>query len=256
MKKTILITGATAGIGKSIAEKFAQENYNLIITGRRKDRLEALEKALQTSFDIEIQSLCFDVRNRKETEEILNRIDKVRFPKIDILVNNAGLASGLNTIDEGDINDWEKMIDTNIKGLLYVSRFIIDKMKLQNEGHIFNIGSTAAKDVYQNGNVYCATKHAVDALNKSMRIELLPYGIKVTAIHPGAVETEFSIVRFHGDKARADKVYEGFDPLQAEDIANTIFYCASLPKHVCINDLTITTLTQANAIYNIKRKVY
>jgi NADP-dependent 3-hydroxy acid dehydrogenase YdfG len=170
---------------------------------------------------------------------------------IDILVNNAGLAAGLSTIDEGDMDDWDVMIDTNVKGLLYVTRQVLPLMK-ERGGHIFNIGSTASKLVYKNGNVYCATKFAVDALSQSMRIDLLPYGIKVTAVHPGMAETEFSIVRFKGDIDRADAVYRGFEPLRAEDVANTVYYCATLPPHVCINDLTMTCISQATSVYTIK----
>ncbi len=256
MKRTILITGATAGIGKSTAHLFAQKGYQLILTGRRNDRLLSLKKELEEKYNTIIQTLNFDVRNIEEIEQSLATIDKAKFPTIDILLNNAGLASGVTTIDNGLFSDWDVMIDTNVKGLLYVTRTLLPQLKEQEDAHIINIGSTAGKDVYQNGNVYCATKHAVDALSKSMRIELLPFGIKVTSINPGACETEFSIVRNHGDKAKADKVYEGFDPLRPEDIADTILYCAELPKHVCVNDLTVTCLTQANANYNIKKKVY
>jgi NADP-dependent 3-hydroxy acid dehydrogenase YdfG len=176
------------------------------------------------------------------------------FPTIDILLNNAGLASGMGPIDDGQYDDWNVMIDTNVKGLLYVSREIMPILKQQGFGHIINISSTAGKDVYQNGNVYCASKHAVDALTKSMRIDLLPYGIKVTSINPGACETEFSLVRFKGDHDKAKAVYDGFTPLTPEDVADAIYYTATLPKHVCINDLTLTCLTQANANYNIKKK--
>lgn len=256
MKKTIFITGATSGIGKSTAYLFAQKGYQLILTGRRQNRLEEITADLKKQFDTEIQTLCFDVRSAEETEKAIEKIDYNRFPTIDILVNNAGLASGVSTIDKGTFEDWDKMIDTNVKGLLYVTRTLLPQLKKQSDAHIINIGSTAGKNVYQNGNVYCATKHAVDALSQSLRIELLPFGIKVTSINPGACETEFSIVRNHGDKEKADQVYEGFDPLRPEDIADTIYYCANLPKHVCINDLTLTCLTQANANYNIKKKVY
>lgn len=255
MKKTILITGATAGIGRSTAELFAKKGYNLILTGRRLERLQELKEEL-ASEDCQIQILHFDVRELEQVQEAISSIDRSVFPHIDILLNNAGLASGLDRIDEGKYDDWNRMIDTNIKGLLYMSREIIPLMKEQGHGHIFNLGSTAGKDVYDKGNVYCATKHAVGALNTSMRLELLDYGIKVTAINPGAVETEFSIVRHHGDEEKAAKNYEGYDPLKAEDVADAIFYCASLPKHVCINDLTMTCLTQANAHYKILKKVY
>jgi NADP-dependent 3-hydroxy acid dehydrogenase YdfG len=255
MQKTVLITGATSGIGKSCAYLFAKNNYNLIITGRRNDRLLALQNELLDTYQIQIQALCFDVRNAKEVNENLSQIDSNKFPIIDILINNAGLAAGFGSIDAGEIEDWDVMLDTNVKGLLYVSREIIPIFKQQGYGHIINISSTAGKDVYANGNVYCASKHAVDALSKSMRIDLLNFGIKVTSINPGACETEFSLVRFKGDEERAKQVYEGFTPLQADDIADAIFYTANLPKHVCVNDLTITCLTQANANYNIKKIV-
>jgi 3-hydroxy acid dehydrogenase/malonic semialdehyde reductase len=255
MQKTVLITGATSGIGKSCAYLFAKNNYNLIITGRRNDRLLALQNELLDTYQIQIQVLCFDVRNAKEVNENLSQIDSNKFPIIDILINNAGLAAGFGSIDAGEIEDWDVMLDTNVKGLLYVSREIIPIFKQQGYGHIINISSTAGKDVYANGNVYCASKHAVDALSKSMRIDLLNFGIKVTSINPGACETEFSLVRFKGDEERAKQVYEGFTPLQADDIADAIFYTANLPKHVCVNDLTITCLTQANANYNIKKIV-
>ncbi len=253
MKKSILITGATSGIGKSTAYLFASKGYNLLLTGRREERLQEIKTELEKEYNSTVQTLCFDIRNQDEVKENLASIDHELFPTIDILLNNAGLASGLNTIDNGEFSDWDVMIDTNVKGLLYVTRTLLPKLKEQKTAHIINIGSTAGKNVYQNGNIYCATKHAVDALSQSMRIELLPFGIKVTAINPGACETEFSVVRFKGDKERADKVYKDFDPLTPEDIADTIYYCATLPKHVCINDLTLTCLTQANANYNIKK---
>jgi NADP-dependent 3-hydroxy acid dehydrogenase YdfG len=253
MKKSIFITGATSGIGKSTAYLFASNGYNLILTGRREERLQQIKNELESEHPITIQTLCFDVRDQEAVKNAIENINNDLFPNIDILVNNAGLASGTNTIDNGEFSDWDVMIDTNVKGLLYVTRTLLPKLKKQKTAHIINIGSTAGKNVYQNGNVYCATKHAVDALSQSMRIELLPFGIKVTSINPGACETEFSIVRYHGDKERADKVYEGFDPLTPKDIADTILYCANLPKHVCINDLTLTCLTQANANYNIKK---
>jgi 3-hydroxy acid dehydrogenase / malonic semialdehyde reductase len=255
MNKTILITGATSGIGKSTAYLFAKHQYNLILTGRRKERLASIEADLKSTFNIDIQTLCFDVRNAIEVQQAMASIDKVRFPIIDILLNNAGLAAGFGSIDEGQLSDWDVMIDTNVKGLLYVSKEIIPWFKAQGYGHIINISSTAGKDVYANGNVYCASKHAVDALTQSMRIDLLNDGIKVTSINPGACETEFSIVRFKGDEEKANKIYEGFTPLKPEDVADAIFYTATLPKHVCVNDLTLTCLTQANANYNVKRIV-
>jgi NADP-dependent 3-hydroxy acid dehydrogenase YdfG len=252
MTKTVLITGATSGIGKSCAVKFAKEGCHVIITGRREDRLHELEQFLQENFKVHTQALCFDVRDLQQTQNALAQIDKTTFPVIDILINNAGLAAGFSTIDEGDYDDWNVMLDTNVKGLLHVSREIIPYMKAQGQGHIINISSTAGKDVYPKGNVYCASKHAVDALSKSMRIDLLPYQIKVTAINPGACETEFSLVRFKGDEEKAKSVYQGYQPLRPEDIADAAYYCASLPPHVCINDLTLTCTAQANAHYSFK----
>lgn len=253
--RVVLITGATSGIGKSCAEIFAKNEFDLILTGRRNERLIELKKDLENLYSIHIQTLCFDVRKIEETQQALQKIDTNIFPKIDILINNAGLASGLSSIDDGQYDDWNVMIDTNVKGLLYVTREVIPIMKKQGFGHIINMSSTAGKDAYPNGNVYCASKHAVDALSKSMRIDLLNYGIKVTSINPGACETEFSLVRFKGDEERAKKVYDGFTPLKPEDVADAVFYTATLPKYVCINDLTITCLTQANAHYNIKNVV-
>jgi 3-hydroxy acid dehydrogenase / malonic semialdehyde reductase len=247
--KTILITGATSGFGLAIAQRFAAGGYSLIITGRRQERLERIKEELESAHTVSVTTLAFDVRNKEAVNEAIASIGD---RSIDILVNNAGLAAGLTTIDEGDTDDWEQMIDTNIKGLLYTTRAILPRMKARCSGHIINIGSTAGKLVYKNGNVYCATKFAVDALNQAMRIELLPYSIKVTAINPGAAETEFSLVRFKGDAARAESVYQGFQPLKAEDIADAAWYCANLPAHVCVNDLTLTCTTQANGIYNIK----
>lgn len=249
MKKTILITGATSGFGEAIARRFAAGGYDLILTGRRGERLDALCKELEEAHQVKTQALCFDVRDRAAVAEAASQIASTA---VDILVNNAGLAAGLGPIDEGDLDDWDQMIDTNVKGLLYMTRAIVPKMVAAGAGHIINIGSTAAKLVYKNGGVYCASKHAVDALSQSMRIDLLPHRIKVTSINPGAAETEFSIVRFKGDETRAKSVYEGYKPLQAEDIADTVWYCANLPAHVCINDLTLTCLTQANGFYSIR----
>ena len=255
MNRTVLITGATSGIGQSCAVQFAKNNFNLILTGRRLDRLTALKASLEEQYHCAVQILCFDVRHLEETKQAIASIDTTRFPVIDILINNAGLASGMSTIDEGDYDDWNVMIDTNVKGLLHVSREVMPMMKRQGVGHIVNISSTAGKDVYAKGNVYCATKHAVDALSKSMRIDLLPYGIKVTSVNPGACETEFSLVRFKGDEDRANAVYDGFTPLTPSDVADAIYYACTLPTHVCINDLTLTCLTQANAHYTIKKTV-
>ncbi len=241
-----LITGATSGIGKSTALEFAKHGYNLIITGRRQERLAELKVALVKDFKINVLELCFDVRDEKQVADAINSIPS-DFKAIDVLVNNAGLAAGLSTIQDGKINHWEQMIDTNIKGLLYVTKHISQIMIQNKKGHIINIGSIAGKEVYANGNVYCATKHAVDALNKGMRIDLLPHGIKVSAVNPGMVETEFSIVRFDGDEERAKKVYENIVPLKPEDIAETIYWMASRPAHVNINDILIMPSIQANS---------
>lgn len=251
MNKMVFITGATSGFGEAIATRFAREGCDLIITGRRGERLEALQETLEAAYGVRVHTLEFDVRDKDAVATAVNVI-RQQVSRIDILVNNAGLASGLASIEEGDTDDWDVMIDTNVKGLLYVTRQIAPIMKEQAGGHIINIGSTAGKLVYKNGNVYCATKFAVDALTQAMRIDLLTYGIKVTAINPGAAETEFSLVRFKGDEERAKNTYQGFHPLQAADIADAAWYCASLPPHVCINDLTMTCLTQANGVYNIK----
>ncbi|MDN3581312.1 SDR family oxidoreductase [Mucilaginibacter flavus] len=252
MSKIALITGATAGIGEACAHVFAREGYNLILTGRREDRLNKVASHLNDKYNVEVTAMSFDVRNRAEVIENLNELP-AEWKKVDVLVNNAGLSQGLDPIQKGDIDDWETMIDTNIKGLLYVSKVVSNWMIDNGKGHIINLGSIAGKEVYPNGNVYCATKHAVDALNKGMRADLLPYGIKVTAVHPGAVETEFSEVRFKGDKDRAKKVYDGFEPLVADDIAETIWFAASRPAHVNINDLVIMPTAQATAT-NIYRK--
>jgi 3-hydroxy acid dehydrogenase / malonic semialdehyde reductase len=250
MKKTILITGASSGFGKAIAGLFAKNDYNLIITGRRNERLLEISNELKGKYNTTVTTLEFDVRDNNAVKAaILSLPESI---SIDILVNNAGLASGLSTIDEGDTADWDVMIDTNVKGLLYVTRQVLPIMKKQGRGHIFNIGSTAGKLVYKNGNVYCATKFAVEALSQSMRIDLLPHNIKVTEINPGMAETEFSLVRFKGDAERAKKVYEGFQALKPEDIADVVLYCSNLPEHVCINDITITATNQANSFYTIK----
>jgi len=252
MKEIALITGATAGFGEAIAEKFAQNGYNLILTGRRKELLEKVSRRLSDKYGAEVLPLCFDVRNFKEVEQHLGQLPDT-WQTIDVLVNNAGLAVGLSSVQEGVIDDWERMIDTNVKGLLYVTRTIAPLMIKRQQGHIFNIGSIAGKEVYVNGNVYCATKHAVDALSKAMRMDLLPHNIRVTQICPGAAETEFSIVRFKGDQQRADNVYKGYEPLHAEDIANVIYFTATLPSHVNINDLVIMPTAQAGTtVWNKK----
>jgi len=241
-----LITGATSGIGKSTAIEFAKNGYDLIITGRRQDRLLDLRKDLIEKYHVNILNLCFDVRVEQDVKNAIDSIP-IELRKIDILVNNAGLSAGLTGIQDGKFSHWEQMIDTNIKGLLYVTKHISAIMIQNQKGHIINLGSIAGKEVYANGNVYCATKHAVDALNKGMRIDLLPHGIKVSSINPGMVETEFSIVRFDGDEERAKKVYENIVPLKPEDIAETIYWMASRPAHVNINDLIIMPTIQANA---------
>lgn len=243
MNKTALITGATSGIGKATAQLLAQNNYNLILCGRRKNRLEQLEKELSQL--TKIYSLEFDVSDKKTVFEKINSLPEA-FSKIDILINNAGNAHGLDPIQDGDLDDWENMIDINLKGLLYVSKAIIPKMIAQKSGHIINIGSTAAKQVYPNGNVYCATKHAVDALNKAMKMDLNPYGIRVGAIHPGLVETEFSQVRFKGNIEKASNVYKGFTPLKPEDIADIIHFVISRPYHVNISDLVVMCTAQGS----------
>lgn len=251
-KKIAFITGATAGIGKASAEQFAKNGYNIIITGRRKERLDEFSNQLKSNYNIDVLSLNFDVRNLKEVETAILSIPE-NWKQIHVLLNNAGLAAGLNTIQEGNIDDWERMIDTNIKGLLYMTRSIAPIMVKNGFGHIINIGSIAGKEVYANGNVYCATKHAVDALNKGMRIDLLPHNIKVTAINPGMVETEFSIVRFNGDEDRAKNVYKGLQPLLPEDIAETVYWVASRPAHVNINDIIIMPTVQANATTTLRK---
>jgi 3-hydroxy acid dehydrogenase / malonic semialdehyde reductase len=244
MSKIALVTGATSGIGRATARILAKNNYKIIICGRRKDRLELLEKEL--SQITEVHTLEFDVRDKKAVFEQINSIPEA-FSKIDVLVNNAGNAHGLDPIQNGNLDDWDAMIDINVKGLLYVSKAIIPQMIKRKSGHIINIGSTAGKEVYPNGNVYCATKHAVDALNKSMKMDLNPYGIRVSAIHPGMVETEFSEVRFKGDKDRAANVYKGLTPLQPEDIADVIHFVVSRPAHVNISDLIVMATAQGSA---------
>ena len=255
MNKTALITGATSGIGLATAERLASEGYNLILTGRREDRLQQIATSIQNQHQVDVKSLPFDVR---DNDEVKTSVQKVKdwSVQIDVLVNNAGLASGLDKLQDGDIEDWDKMIDTNVKGLLYVSRQIIPLMIDAGRGHIVNIGSIAGKEVYPNGNVYCGTKHMVDALNKSMRRELAEHGIKVSAVNPGAVETEFSIVRLHGDEEKAKKVYQGFENLVADDIADAVHYVVSRPEHVNINDLIIMPKAQPAAGHIVRNKGY
>ena len=248
MNKIILITGATSGFGKAMAEKFAAAKWNCIITGRRADRLHTLAKELQTSYGIETLPLVFDVQDRKEVFAAFENLS-AQWKEIDVLVNNAGLALGRDSFENANLDDWDTMMDTNVKGMMYVTKAVLPYMTVRKKGHIINMGSVAGKEVYKDGNGYCASKYAVDALSKSMRIDLLPHRIKVTAIHPGAAETEFAIVRFKGDVSKASQVYDGYTPLHAEDIADIAFYCATLPEHVCINDLVVTCTAQADAIY-------
>jgi 3-hydroxy acid dehydrogenase / malonic semialdehyde reductase len=252
MNKIIMVTGATSGFGKAIALKFAGNGYNVIITGRRKERLDSLEKELLLNRGINVLSMNFDVRNRKETEAAVKGLTD-EWKNVDILVNNAGLAAGFSHIDEGNTDDWDRMIDTNLKGLLYVTRAVVPLMVERKSGYIFNISSIAGKEEYEYGNVYCATKHAVDSLSRSMRIDLLKHNIKVTNIAPGMAETEFSLVRFNGDKEKAEAVYKGIEAMTADDIAEAVFHCASMPAHVCINDIVITPTQQASAVYNYRR---
>ncbi len=251
--KTALITGATSGIGRSTAKRLASIGYDVIITGRRKERLEALKKEIKTKYQTDVLALNFDVRKYEEVEKFLGHLEG-KWKDIDVLVNNAGLAVGFGPINEGDPKDWDTMIDTNIKGLLYVSKVVMQNMIARQKGHIINIASVAGKEVYYHGNVYCATKHAVDALSKAMRIDLLPYNIKVTNIAPGMVDTEFSIVRYKGDKEKADRVYRGFEPLHADDIADAVEYVVTRPEHVTINDMLIMPTAQANTSHLIRNE--
>ena len=242
MDKSALITGASSGIGLACAEILAAHGFNLVLTARRADRLTEIADRLQNEYHISVNTLVFDVRDKAQVTSALQNV-----PAPDVLVNNAGLALGLSHFYAGDTNQWDTMIDTNIKGLLYTSRIMAEKMIARGSGHIVNIGSIAGKEVYENGNVYCASKHAVDALTRSMRIELASKGVKVTGIHPGAVETEFSIVRFNGDEERAKKVYEGFENLVAADIADAVHWAVSRPLHVNINDIVIMPSAQPAA---------
>lgn len=252
MNKIALVTGATAGIGEAIAHKMAALNFNLILTGRRKERLEALKEKLSQKFSIEIITLNFDVRNNDEVESQIDQLEG-DWKNIDLLVNNAGLAAGFGTIQDGAIGDWERMIDTNIKGLLYMTRKVSPLMIARQKGQIINIGSIAGKEVYPNGGVYCSTKHAVDALTKGMRMDMLAHGIKVTAIHPGMVDTEFSVVRFDGDKEKAGAVYQGLTPLYADDIAEAVEFAVTRPAHVNINDMIIMPTAQASAAVIVRK---
>jgi len=248
MKKIVFITGATSGIGAACASKFAAAGYQLIITGRRSERLAALKQAVEQKFNSKVLALRFDVQDKVAVEAAVASLPE-EWQAIDILINNAGLAAGRDSFEDASIDDWETMLNTNVHGLLYVSKAIVPLMMANKKGHIINMGSIAGKEVYEKGNVYCASKFAVDALSKAMRIDLLKYNIKVTAIHPGAVETEFALVRFKGDADKAAATYTGIKPLSGDDIADTIFYCSQLPAHVCINDLVITPTQQAGTYY-------
>ncbi len=246
MNKIVFITGATSGFGEATARKFAQEGFDVLINGRRADRLERLKNELEVQHKIKCHLLQFDVRAKDDVFNSVNNLPS-EWKNIDVLINNAGLALGRDLFNEASLDDWDTMIDTNLKGLLYVTKAVVPFMIERKKGHIINIGSTAAKEVYEKGNTYCATKAAVDSISQGMRIDLLNHHIKVTAIHPGAAETEFSLVRFKGAGETAKKVYEGYQALTAEDVADIIYYTASLPAHVCINDLVVTCTQQANA---------
>lgn len=248
MNRIILITGATSGIGKACAIKFAAAGHDIIITGRRNERLCELKLQLEKEYGIRVLTLCFDVQDRQAVNDIFTGLPE-QWRKINVLINNAGLAVGKDSFEDADMDDWETMLNSNVHGLLYVSKAVLPYMLPQQKGHIINIGSIAGKQVYENGNVYCASKSAVDAITKGMRIDLLKHNIKVTGIHPGAVETEFSLVRFKGQEAAAKATYKGLIPLTGQDIADTVFYCVNLPDHVCINDLVITCTQQADAYY-------
>jgi 3-hydroxy acid dehydrogenase/malonic semialdehyde reductase len=247
MEKIVLITGATSGFGKAIAEKFAAGKWNCIITGRRAEKLHEVAEELREKYQVRILSLVFDVQQKTEVFQNLGNLPD-EWSDIDVLVNNAGLALGRDTFDEGNVDDWDTMIDTNVKGLLYVTKAVVQNMVKRSHGHIINIGSIAGKEVYEKGNVYCASKFAVDAISKSLRVDLLPHNIKVTVLHPGAADTEFALVRFKGDEEKAKATYRGFIPLAAEDVADITWYCATLPPHVCINEMIITCTAQANAV--------
>jgi 3-hydroxy acid dehydrogenase / malonic semialdehyde reductase len=252
MKKIVFITGATAGFGEACAHTFAANGYALILNGRREERLKTLQQKLQQQFNTECYLLPFDVQQQSAVFESITQLPE-EWRSIDILINNAGLALGRDLFQDALLDDWNQMLDTNVKGLLYVSKAVLPFMINNKKGHIINVGSIAGKEVYERGNVYCASKHAVDAISKAMRIDLLQHGIKVTAIHPGAAETEFSLVRFKGNEQTAKSVYQGYQPLHAQDVADIIYYAASLPAHVCINDLVVTCTQQANS-YHFNKK--
>lgn len=248
MSRIVFITGATSGFGKACATVFASNGYDLIINGRRTERLQELADEVEKKYNVAVLQLPFDVQVQKEVFAAIDSIPD-QWKAINVLVNNAGLAAGRDYFEEGDLDDWNAMIDTNVKGFLYVGKAVSQLMAVRKQGHIINLGSVAGKQVYEKGNVYCASKFAVDAISQGMRIDLLRHNIKVTAINPGAAETEFSLVRFKGDEATAKSIYNGLQPLSAEDVAAVIYYCTTLPAHVCINDLTLTCTRQADAIY-------
>lgn len=252
MSKIACITGASAGIGAATARILAQNGYQLLLAARRVERLKTLALELQENYGVKVHVFALDVRDRAAVNSAFDQLP-AEWKAIDVLINNAGLSQGLDAFHEASLDDWDTMIDTNVKGLLYVSRLVSAWMVARQSGHIVNIGSIAGKETYANGNVYCATKHAVDSLNKAMRIDLLAHGIRVTGIHPGAVETEFSEVRFKGDVARAKKVYEGFEPLLANDVAEAIWFALSRPAHVTINDMVIMPTAQANTSHLLKK---
>jgi NADP-dependent 3-hydroxy acid dehydrogenase YdfG len=248
MSKTILITGATSGFGEAMAHVFAAAGNKLIVTGRNETLLATLKETLVAKHNASVHALCFDVQNKEAVFAAINSIPAA-FKNIDVLINNAGLALGRDAFQDANLDDWETMIDTNVKGLLYVSKAVLPLLIQNKKAHIINIGSTAGVEVYKEGNLYCASKHAVAAISKSMRIDLLPQHIKVTAIHPGAAETNFSNTRFKGDEAKAAAVYEGYKALEAVDVANVAYYVTTLPDHVCINELVVTCTSQANSFY-------
>jgi len=251
MSKIVFITGATSGFGEACAFKFAAGGYDIIATGRRSERLEALKGNLESRYGVRVLTLTFDIQDRNSVFKEIGGLPS-DWQAIDVLINNAGLALGRDYFDEASLEDWETMIDTNVKGLIYVSKAILPYMTARKQGHIINLGSTAGKEVYEKGNVYCATKFAVGALSQAMRIDLLRHNIKVTSINPGAAETEFSLVRFKGDPEPAKQVYNGIKALSAEEVADVIYYTTTLPAHVCINDLVLTCTQQANSIYTFK----
>lgn len=247
MKKTALVTGASAGFGEAIAKSLAKLDYNLILTGRNEKNLLKVIEDIKSQYSVEILPLIFDIQDYNACEKAYQSIP-TSFKDIDLLVNNAGLAVELEKIHTGDIEDWERMINTNVKGLLYITRLVSPGMVAKRKGHIVNIGSISSREVYVGGSVYCASKHAVLALSQGTRMDLLPHNIKVTHVSPGAAETQFSITRFHGDEAKAKKVYENFEPLMAADVANVVEYVVSLPDHVCINEINVTCTAQFNGV--------